>query len=191
MGRCELSSVYGIFFKSTRSSQAAPLPNTASYAGTYQTMTSRHDLFYQARYAVRLTQRTARFYRRIQAFGTFMAILGGSGTASLITQAVPIEVGIVGAVMMAIAGAALITIRPADKAAQNESDAKRYLALLAKAPRFTDDEFEIALQEAHQSDCPEIEPLRDVAYNDVVMEYGREDAQVKLSVRQSIFASMA
>ena len=120
-----------------------------------------------------------------------MAILGGSGTASLITQAVPMEVGIAGAVIMAIAGAALITIRPADKAAQNEFDAKRYLALLAKVPRLTDDEFESALQEAHQSDCPEIEPLRDVAYNDVVTEYGREDARVRLSVRQAIFATLA
>ena len=154
-------------------------------------MTACHDLYYQARYAVRLTQRTARFYRWIQAFGTFMALLGGSGTASLIAQSVPMAVGIAGAAMMAIAGAALMTIRPADKAAQNESDAKRYLALLAKAPRLTDDEFEIALQEAHQSDCPEIEPLRDVAYNDVVTEYGREDARVPLSFRQALFASLA
>ena len=154
-------------------------------------MILRHDLFYQIRYAVRLTQRTARFYRRIQAFGTFLAIIGGSAAASLIAESAPIELGTAGAVLMAIAGAGLLTIRPADKAAQNEYDAKRYLALLAKAPRLSDEELEIALQEAHQSDCPEIEPLRDVAYNDIVAEYGRADSQVKLSLRQSFLAHLA
>ena len=96
-----------------------------------------------------------------------------------------------GAGLMALAGAALIAIRPADKAAQNETDAKKYLAILARAPHLSDAEMECAMTEAGQSDCQEIEPLRDVAFNDVVTEFGRDDAKVKLNLQQVLLAALA
>ena len=152
---------------------------------------TRHELHYQARYAVRLTQRTARLYRRIQTAGTFFAIIGGSGTASLLSAQVPPWIGLCGALLLAFSGAALIAIRPADKAAQNETDAKKYLALLARASKLSDEDFAVALDEAHQSDCQEVEPLRDVAYNDIVTEFGRADEKVPLSCHQVILAAIA
>lgn len=154
-------------------------------------MPTRHELTYQARYAIRLTQRTARLYRRIQTAGTFLSIIGGSGTLSLISASVPNWIGLSSACLLAVSGAAMIAIRPADKAAQNETDTKRYLSLLAKSNQLTDAEFSAALDDAHQSDCQEIEPLRDVAYNDVVTEFGREDTKVKLSLHQSVLAAIA
>ena len=154
-------------------------------------MTTRHELIYQIRYAVRLTQRTARLYRRIQTAGTFFSVVGGSATLSLLSQAFPSWVGLSGAVVLALAGAALIAIRPADKAAQNESDMKRYLALASKAHLLDDAALAAAIDEAHQSDCQEVEPLRDVAFNDIVAEYGRQDAQVKLTRIQTFIAAIA
>ena len=154
-------------------------------------MTTRHELIYHIRYAIRLTQRTARLYRRIQTIGTFFSVLGGSATLSLLSQAFPVWVGIAGAAVLAVSGAALIAIRPADKAAQNESDARRYLALAAKASQMDDTALATAIEEAHQSDCQEVEPLRDVAYNDIVKEFGRDDAQIPLTQFQRFIAAMA
>ncbi len=154
-------------------------------------MTTRHELIYKIRYAVRLTQRTARLYRRVQTAGTFFSILGGSATLSLLSQSFPDWVGLAGAALLSVSGASLIAIRPADKAAQNEADMRRYLSLASKAHQLDDVALAVAIEEAHQSDCQEVEPLRDVAYNDVVAEYGREDAQVKLSPIQTIIAVIA
>ena len=96
-----------------------------------------------------------------------------------------------GAALLTLSGAALLAIRPADKAAQNEADARRYMALNAKAHQLDDAALAAALDEAHQSDCAEIEPLRDVAYNDVVSEIGRSDAVVPLTSMQRIMAAIA
>lgn len=154
-------------------------------------MTTRHELTYQIRYAIRLTQRTARLYRRVQTAGTFMAIVGGSATLSLVSQSFPDWIGMAGAALLTLSGGALIAIRPADKAAQNEADARRYLSLAAKAAGLGDEALRAAIEEAHQSDCQEVEPLRDIAYNDIVREYGRADAAVPLTRLQNILAAMA
>lgn len=154
-------------------------------------MTTRHDLTYQIRYAIRLTQRTARLYRRVQTAGIFLSIVGGSATLSLLAGQIPDWIGIGGAALLAVAGAALIAIRPADKAAQNEADTRRYVALMTKAHTMTDEALAAAIDEAHQADCPEIESLRDLAYNDVVTEYGRSDAAVRLSGAQRLLAAIA
>jgi len=153
----------------------------------------RDELKGEIRYAIRLTQRTARLYRHIQTAGTFLAVLGGSGTISLLGSSVPVWVGMAGATLLAVSGAALVAIRPADKAAQNESDTRRYQTLMVKAQNksVTDDQLAVALEEARQSDAPEIELLREVAYNDVVMELNRADELIPLSVIQKIMAALA
>ena len=48
-----------------------------------------------------------------------------------------------------------------------------------------------ALQKARESDTAEVEPLRDVAYNDVVIEIGRGEFAVPLSSHQRILAALA
>lgn len=167
-------------------------PSVTSASTTFEmTALTRHELHYQIRYAIRLTQRTARLYRRVQTIGTFLAIVGGSATLSLLAEGFPSWVGLSGAALMTLAGGALVAVRPADKAAQNEADARRYLALATKAHGMTDSALAAAIDEAHQSDCQEVEPLRDVAYNDIVREYGRDDAAVPLSFSQRILSAIA
>ncbi|MDR1935886.1 MAG: hypothetical protein LBS49_09985 [Candidatus Accumulibacter sp.] len=154
-------------------------------------MSTRHELIYSIRYAIRLTQRQARLYRRIQAVGVFLGIIGGSATLSLLAQNLPDWVGIAGAALLTLAGAALIAVRPADKAARNETDVQRYTALMAQSHTLSDEALAVAFNEAHRGDCPKIEPLRDVAYNDVAQEFGRHDAVVPLTPLQKALAVFA
>lgn len=145
----------------------------------------------EARYAIRLCQRTARLYRRIQSAGTFVSILGGSATlAGVAAQLHPAVAG-AGVVSMAIAGAALIAIRPADKAANNEADVRRYQALMAKSATLDDGALQQALDEARQGDAQEVEPLRNVAYNDMVLEINRPDQLIPLTAGERLLKSLA
>lgn len=145
----------------------------------------------EIRYTIRLCQRTARFYRRIQTIGTFCSIVGGSATMASFSATLPDWATITGASMLAIAGAALIAIRPADKAAINESDVKRYQSLMAKSHNLNLNQLQIALEECRQSDAPEIESLRNVAYNDIVQEINRPDQAIKLSATEKIWQIVA
>ena len=55
----------------------------------------------------------------------------------------------------------------------------------------TDEQLAVALEEAHQSDAPEIELLREVAFNDVVLELNRKDELIQLSRMQRFLAALA
>jgi cation transport regulator ChaB len=145
----------------------------------------------EIRYAERLCQRTARLYRHLQSFGTWLAVAGGSGTLAALANNVPGWIPITGAIVFAATGAALIAMRPADKAANNEADAKRYATLRTRAIYLDDTALRTALEEARQSDVAEVESLRDVAWNDVAQEVGQGDKQVTLSIQQRFLAALA
>lgn len=151
----------------------------------------KDQLLSEIRYAIRLTQRTARFYRRIQSVGVFLSIVGGSATIAAVADGVPMWLTSSGSVMLTLAGAMLISVRPADKAAQNESDARRYQQLMARSVNMKDKELEQALEEAHIGDAQEIESLRDVAYNDTVIEIGRPEFAIPLSTKQQLLKFLA
>lgn len=154
-------------------------------------MKTAEELWGDTRYAIRLCARTARLYRRIQTAGIFLAIVGGSATISSAVGNLPAWIAITGSCLLAIAGAALIAIRPADKAAQNEADVRRYQAVLEKSRGASVEAFAAALEEAHQGDAPEIEPLRNVAYNDMVQELGMPDHQIPLSATERLLRAIA
>ncbi len=71
----------------------------------------------------------------------------------------------------------LVAIRPKDKALANEADARKYAELRTLADGMKDADLERALAKARESDVAEIEPLRDVAWNDVVVEIGRPEVR--------------
>lgn len=148
-------------------------------------------LLNEIRYAERLCQRTARMYRRVATFFTFSAVLGGSGTVTALSTAVPPWVGIAGAALLAVTGAAALAIRPLEKAIINEADSRKYAALRTQAVGMDGQQLDAALQKARESDTAEIELLRDVAYNDVVKEIGRSDMVGPLTLRQKLMESMA
>lgn len=154
-------------------------------------MKTHEQLVAEIRYAIRLCQRTARLYRRVQTLGTFVSIIGGSAIMAGLYAAMPTSVTLAGMALMAASGAALIAIRPADKAAQNEADIKRYQTLMAKASALNAEQLQGAIDEAHQGDAPEIEGLRNVAYNDVMREINREDQSIPLSSNERLLKALA
>ena len=113
--------------------------------------------------------------------GNFATIVGSGALASVLAPNVPQWVAITGACVLAVFGAATLAIRPADKAAANETDLRRYSRLLTEASRMEADELTEALAKAKEGNAPEIEPLRRVVYNDVVREIGRDDEAFELS----------
>jgi hypothetical protein len=175
---------------------AAAETNAISDTSTRKTKLTPMDevhaaLINEIRYSERLCQRTARMYRRVQTIGTFGAVLGGSATVAALAQSTPAWLVIGGAVVFAVFGAALLAIRPADKAAQNEADQRRYAKLRAEGVAMTADALRSALAKARESDAAEVEPLRDVAWNDVVREIGWTDKAVPLSISQRVIAALA
>lgn len=154
-------------------------------------MKDRQQLIGEIRYAIRLTQRTARLYRRVQTTGVFLGIIGGSATMASIANEIPAWITTTGGILLALAGAMLIAIRPADKAAQNEADVRRYQQLMTHAISMDEKALEQALEEAHNGDAPEIESLRDVAYNDIALELNRPDVTIPLTSLQKILRALA
>jgi hypothetical protein len=152
---------------------------------------TRPMMLNEIRYAERLCQRTARFYRHIQSAGVFLSVVAGSATLSALAKTFPEWVAISGAVVFTLVGAGLICMRPADKAATNETDAKRYSALRARAATLTDEQLRAALDESRVSDTPEFEALRNVAYNDVVIEVGQPTHRMPLTVSQRLLSAFA
>ncbi len=148
-------------------------------------------LLNEIRYAERLCQRTARLYRHVQALTVFMTVVGGSGVISSLSGAVPVWVTMAGGVFLAVFGAANLAIRPADKAAANDVDAKRYAQLRTAGQSMAADELALALNKARESDTAEVDALRDIAYNDVVAEYGRPEAAVPLTLHQKFLGALA
>lgn len=145
----------------------------------------------EIRYGQRMAERTARLYRRLQTFGTFSAVVAGSGTLSALIPHMPAAVPIVSGVLMTFIGAALVAIRPADKAAANEADARRYAGLLVKYQRLGLAELDEALREVQVACAPEIEALRNVVYNDVVTEVGQLTHRVELNRSERLIAALA
>jgi len=145
----------------------------------------------EIRYAIRICQRQARLYRHIQSVGVFLSIVGGSAIFSVLISSLPQWLSFTGAGLLACTGAALIAIRPADKAALNESDIRRYQALMTKVNALNETELETAIEEARQSDTPDIESLRNVAFNDVMREINRDDQLIPLTPAQKIISMLA
>lgn len=151
----------------------------------------KEALLNEIRYSERLCQRTARLYRHVQAIGTFVTVAAASGPFFALAGKLPGWLGVTGALTFAVLGAAMLATRPADKAATNEADMKRYSALRADAQTMDAEALQAALNKARTGDAAEIEALRDVAYNDLVREIGRDEYATKLSWHQRLIASLA
>lgn len=128
---------------------------------------NRVDILNQIRYAERLCQRTARLYRRLQTVSTWLTVIGGSTVLTAFGSTLPHAVSFAGAAVFAVFGAVIVAVRPTEKAAANEADARKYAELRTRGVDMPDEDLERALLKARESDAPGIEPLRDVAWNDV------------------------
>jgi hypothetical protein len=88
-------------------------------------------------------------------------------------------------------GAYSVSVRPSEKAAANDLDARKYASLRTRATDLSDVDLARELARARESDVAEIELLRDVAWNDVVTESGNADRVVPLRLSQWALAKLA
>lgn len=151
---------------------------------------AKEDLQFNLRYAQRLCQRTARFYRRLQTTLTFISLLAGSSAVAALAAQMPVPSAWLLAAF-AVFGCANLALRPAEKIAANEADVRKYGALLAKVGGTDVATLQQLLDEARLSDTAEIEPLRPVAYNDVVLEIDEPEALIPLSPMQKLMGALA
>ncbi len=152
---------------------------------------AREQLQAEIRYAMRLGQRTSRLYRRMQSMFTFVTVLAGSSALVSVSANMSASTVLTAAFVFAIAGAANLATRPADKIAINDADVRKYAGLLLKSETLDLEQMRILVAEARQSDAPEIEPLRHVVFNDVMLETGRENHVVPLTMTQRLFNAIA
>jgi hypothetical protein len=152
---------------------------------------TKEQLLGEIRYSQRLCQRTSRLYRRAQTMFTFLSVLAGSAGLVAVSSKLPVAYALASACAFAIVAAINLSIRPAERIAQNEADVKKYAALVAKSTEMDAAAIAKLLAEARQSDAAEVEPLRDVAFNDVMLEINREDALIPLSGHQKLLAALA
>jgi hypothetical protein len=145
----------------------------------------------EVRYAERLCLRTARLYRRAQTLGTFTTIVGGSAAITALSSTLPAWLSVAGFAAAAVFGAVLIAVRPAEKAAANELDAKRYAELRTASNAMDANQLRAALDKLRETYVAEVEPLRDVAFNDVVIEVGHPEMVVRLTPQQRFLAALA
>jgi hypothetical protein len=134
---------------------------------------SRFDTLFSLRYAVRVLERQARFWRHVDAALRIGAVLSGSGAfAALLTQQAA-GVSAVALVVFALLQAVEFSLQPGLKAAEAWVARAPYLAALARQACTGDAELEAAYQDAILGDVVQaFESLRRVAYNDVVEEKG-------------------
>lgn len=152
---------------------------------------TKEQLQGEIRYAQRLCERTVRLYRRAQTSFTFLSIVAGSAALVSITAKLPFEFAFASAAALAIFAAMNTAIRPAERIAQNDTDVKKYAALLVKAENLDVPEIRKLIAEARQTDAPKLEPLRAVAFNDVMREINREDALIPLTPSQKLLGALA
>jgi hypothetical protein len=91
----------------------------------------------------------------------------------------------------AVLGSVNLAIRPAERIAANEADVRKYGALLTKLNALETPALQQLLDEARLSDAAEVEPLRAIAYNDVVLEIDAPDALLPLSPMQKLIGALA
>lgn len=150
----------------------------------------KEELYFNFRYAQRLCQRTARFYRRIQTSLTFMSLLAGSSAVATLAARLPEQSAWLLAAF-AVLGCLHLAMRPAERIAANEADVRKYGALLAKLDLLDAPALQQLLDEARQTDTTEVEHLRPVAYNDVVLEIDVPDAVIPLTPMQKLIGALA
>ena len=150
----------------------------------------KQKIQFDLRYAQRLCQRTARFYRRLQTTLTFISLLAGSSAVAALAAQMPTQSAWLLAAF-AVFGCVNLALRPADKIAANDADVRKYGALLAKLNVLEAATLQQMLDEARLSDTTEVEPLRHVAYNDVVLEIDEPEALIPLSPMQRLMGALA
>lgn len=141
-------------------------------SSSYQART-KFEAELDVKYCIRLNTLLQRFYQRLASLFLFSELAGGSVAFSAFVAKHPDLAGQVGLFIAAVA-LGNIVLKPTEKAFQADELRRQYQRLAAKAPKLALDQLDEQLAELRQSLAPDIEGVRNVAYNDNLVESGLE-----------------
>lgn len=151
--------------------------------------------FYQTNfeidYALRLCLRHRKFYGHLRSVFMFINLFGTTAAVTAVFAKSPDIALIAGLVLSAVSVIDRV-IDPAKKRASFVQDYKRYAkvqrAIVGKSPA----DAEKLLLAAREDDSDAIEALRDVAYNDVLLQQGSAaEYMIKLGIGKRLIAAVA
>jgi hypothetical protein len=149
----------------------------------YETL---YEAEFAARYAARISERSARAWQKLSTLLAFIEILGGSAAMAAYV-ANNAELSAATGLVLALCVAIQHTLSPAEKAMIERQFFSRFMALLSDRTLTLDD-----LNQRLATLCSEpdfaFEALRNPAYNDVAREKGRDEALIPLSWLQKTVA---
>jgi hypothetical protein len=133
---------------------------------------SRFDTLFSLRYAARVLERYAAFYRRLDTLIRFGALLSGSAAlAALFGEYRTATLAL--ALLFAVSQALEFALSPARMAAEAWATRKPYAAVLSGQGKLSDEQLEQAYRDAQADDTLVIpDAFRRAAYNDVLEEKG-------------------
>jgi len=130
-----------------------------------------HEINLDIRYGARYGLRMRRLFSVIKNTITFLELLGGSAAFGAWLANRPALAGAMGLVL-AVVAALNQTIQPAENRAMCSELHRRYTELDRLAPTLDVAALEDRLRDLRETDAPEIEALRTVAFNDNLRENG-------------------
>lgn len=153
---------------------------------------TRFEILFTIRYAVRVLERSSRFWGKVDVAIKICALLAGSGAIFSIAsqnQAISLVFGVVFAITQAIE----FSIRPAEKSAKAMSARAPYANLLFFESACDEAALERAYAEiAAADDVLVMEGLRKIAYNDVLEERSEcAESAYRLSVWHRLLGWLA
>ncbi len=151
---------------------------------------THYEAVLDVRYAARYCLLQRRLYTRAMALFLGVELLGGSAAFAGWLGNTP-ALAAWSALMLAIVAAANIVFGPAEKRMLCELQRRRWTALDARAPGLTLEELDREIAQLRAEEIPEIELLRQPAFNDAMRENGRTDALVPLTFAERMVSSIA
>lgn len=142
------------------------------------------------RYSTRYCLLQRRLFARISSLFLGLELVAGSAAFAAWLGKTPALAAAAGLVLAMVA-AANIVISPADKRVLCELQRRRWTALDARAPALALDELQREIAQLRLEELPEIESLRQPAYNGAMRENGRTDAEIPLKWRERLAAAFA
>lgn len=150
---------------------------------------THYEATLDVKYGQRLNYLHAKLYAKINAALNFVNLISGTAAfGAFASEKSDIILWI--ALVISVASILSILINPAIKSAEFADKSRQYARLLANAPELTEPELYKKLLNLQTDTTPIIEAIRVIAYNDNLIENGREDYLTNTNTWQKILKTI-
>lgn len=142
-------------------------------------------------YEARLQQLHARLYGRLHNATLLIIFIATSTAFASVLDSAGTATAIWSGLVITVVGYADVLLDFAGRRAQHEIQRGRYLELRARSIGMALEEIDKCRYTTAKTDPPEIEALRNPAFNDNLRAHGRHDHQVSLTWLEKLVAAIA